>query len=72
LKEGDLDILTPCSNNLHAFEALENISFLDVLIPNYDFENIYCNFYQQIEGNKKLKFRTSPEDYIVQELGLKN
>jgi len=41
--------LTPQSGNIHSFSALEDTALLDVLIPNYDCINRYCNYYEEIK-----------------------
>jgi hypothetical protein len=42
--------------NVHSFKALEDTAILDILIPNYDDESRFCNFYLEVtEENEEVK-----------------
>jgi hypothetical protein len=38
--------------NLHSIHALENTAFLDILLPDYDHKNRFCNFYQLVSHSE--------------------
>jgi hypothetical protein len=40
--------LTPLKGNVHKIESLQDSIFLDILIPDYDNESIFCNFYKYV------------------------
>ena len=46
---GDILNLAPNKGNIHSFFALEDTAFLDVLLPNYDNEERFCNFYYELD-----------------------
>jgi len=48
LKAEDVTYLTPERKNIHSFTALEDTAILDVLLPNYDDTNRFCNFYMEM------------------------
>jgi hypothetical protein len=43
---GDVYNVTPAKENLHSLKALSNAVVLDVLLPNYDEKERFCNYYQ--------------------------
>lgn len=56
LKKEDISYLNPEMKNVHSFKALEDTAILDILIPNYDDENRFCNFYLEVnEENEEIK-----------------
>lgn len=46
LRENDIFNLTPVAHNLHKFQARQRTVLLKVLIPNYDSQFRFCNFYK--------------------------
>lgn len=66
LKKNDLLYLTPFHCNIHQFEAVENSVILDILIPRYDLERRFCNFYELVDESEdkvNLRYLFPPPDY---------
>ena len=51
VKQDDIVYLTPVKGNIHAFDAEEDTAVLDILIPNYEGYERFCNFYEEIVSN---------------------
>jgi len=48
LRTGEISYLTPERGNIHKITALENTAFLDILLPNYNEVDRYCNYYTEL------------------------
>eukprot|EP00331_Platyophrya_macrostoma_P022847 CAMPEP_0176438634 /NCGR_PEP_ID=MMETSP0127-20121128/19413_1 /TAXON_ID=938130 /ORGANISM="Platyophrya macrostoma, Strain WH" /LENGTH=181 /DNA_ID=CAMNT_0017822647 /DNA_START=323 /DNA_END=869 /DNA_ORIENTATION=+ len=46
---GDIMHLAPYKGNIHSFYAMEDTALLDILLPNYDNEERFCNFYYELD-----------------------
>ena len=46
------EVIEPVRNNLHEYEALEDFAFLDLLVPDYDMRDRFCNFYTIVKEEK--------------------
>ena len=47
LKQDDISILTPFSNNIHQIHAMEDSAFFDIILPAYDEENEReCDYFE--------------------------
>lgn len=58
------------SYNLHEFTALEPTYFLDIIFPDYTYEN-GCNFYKEkgiLEGNKVILEKVHDIDIIFEDI----
>ena len=51
VKQDDIVYLTPVKGNIHAFDAEEDTAVLDILVPNYEGYERFCNFYEEIASN---------------------
>ena len=77
VRSGHVDWVLPHEGNLHEFTAApdENFCFLDVILPHYDFENSYPNFYtvQQrdaVNNECTVRIQGFPEDYATKSVKL--
>jgi PCO_ADO len=48
-----MSYLNPIYKNIHSFRALEDTAILDILIPNYDDETRFCNFYMEVDDDNQ-------------------
>jgi len=55
IKAGEISYLTPDNGNIHKFTALENTAFLDILLPNYNETDRYCNYYVEVPFGEESK-----------------
>lgn len=56
MKKDDVSYLNPIYKNIHSFKALEDTAILDILVPNYDDETRFCNFYMEVDDdNEEIK-----------------
>lgn len=65
LKEEEIDYLTPLKYNLHQFKAKKNTAMLDILIPSYDLNDRYCNFYEilkEVGESVEIKYCLPPSE----------
>ena len=46
--------MLPYERNLHYIEAIENASFIDVILPNYDMNKRIWDYYKEIDPTKKV------------------
>lgn len=60
----DIVHLNQKENNIHSLESLENSAFLDFILPDYDFQERFCNYYKVIGENNKMKFIEPPYIYM--------
>eukprot|EP00344_Euplotes_crassus_P001920 CAMPEP_0197004928 /NCGR_PEP_ID=MMETSP1380-20130617/26603_1 /TAXON_ID=5936 /ORGANISM="Euplotes crassus, Strain CT5" /LENGTH=75 /DNA_ID=CAMNT_0042423889 /DNA_START=462 /DNA_END=689 /DNA_ORIENTATION=+ len=48
----------PNERNIHSFTAVENASFIDILLPNYDMRERFCHYYHETDSTKKVGEKT--------------
>jgi len=77
----EINFLTPEKGNIHKFTALEDTAILDILLPNYNEDDHYCNYYIEetefeerrngiwpnIENNKEEKSKTKNGKHFEEE-----
>ena len=74
LLNNEVVYLNPDRGNLHSFQATEEVAaILDIIFPDYDYEDRFCNFYKIISESKnsnsiELKYESPMPPYECQTL----
>jgi len=65
---GELIITEPFKANIHSLQAVEDSVFFDLLVPEYDEIERFCNFYEVVDKNsvkKHLKYYIGNPKYTT-------
>mgnify|MGYP003878741083 FL=1 len=63
---GDILELGPNKGNIHSFLALEDTALLDILLPNYDNKERFCNFYYELGLEMDILSAKDEEEIVMQ------
>ena len=58
LRDKENQLTLPFEKNLHYFEALEDSSIIDIVLPNYDMKYRRWDYYKEVDILKKIGEKT--------------